>query len=150
MIIKEVEKNEEINICNEFLKKLIIDEKKYDDNINDQIIINDYYQKVCNDNNKLFIAIIDNNVIGYIYIKISDPKQNSDIYKESFIDAIYVENNYRNNGVATNLIEKAKEFSKEKGAKKISINALKDNKVALELYYKLGFNDFSVKLKQDL
>jgi len=150
MIIKEVETNEELKKCNEFLNKLIQDEKKYNDNINDEITIDNYYEKVYNnEDNKLFVAV-DNEIIGYIFIKISNPVQNAELYKEAFIDAIYVDENNRNKGIASSLLEKAKEYSKEIGAKKISINVIKDNEVALKLYYKLGFKEFSFRLKQDL
>ena len=151
MVIKEVETKEELQKCDEFLNELINDEKKYDDNINDKIIINDYYEKVYKKcNYKVFIAVENRNILGYVFIKITDPKQNGEIYKESIIDALYVDKEYRNKGIATKLIEKAKEYSKEIGAKKISISVIKNNEVALKLYYKLGFKDFSFKLKQEL
>ena len=149
MIIKEVETKEELNKCDEFLNKLIQDEKKYNDNINDNNKIENYYEKVLNDNNKLFIAL-DKNVVGYIFIKISDPNKNAEIYKEAFIDALYVEEEYRNKGIATSLIGKAKDYAKSMGAKKISISVISVNETALKLYYKVGFKDFSYRLNQEL
>lgn len=151
MIIKEVTQLEEVNKCNEFLKELVKDEKRFNDNIDDNAQINNYYENFYKiENNKLFIAKENENIIGYIFIKITNPKQNAEIYKEALIDALYVEKEYRNKGVATQLINKAKEFSKEKDAKKISINVIKDNENALNLYHKLGFEEFSFRLKQNL
>ena len=151
MIIKEVETIEEIKVCNKFLDKLIKDEKKYNDNINDQNTIGNFYEKFQNnENNKLFIAVENNNVLGYIFVKITDPNKNAEIYKEAIIDALYVDEEYRNKGVATSLIEKVKEYSKYMGARKISINVISSNETAKKLYYKLGFNDFSIRLKQEL
>ena len=151
MIIKEVTQLEEVNKCNGFLKELVKDEKRYNDNIDDNAQINNYYENFYkSENNKLFIAKENENIIGYIFIKITNPKQNAEIYKEALIDALYVEKEYRNKGVATQLINKAKEFSKEKYAKKISINVIKDNENALNLYHKLGFEEFSFRLKQNL
>ena len=151
MIIKEVQTNEELKKCNEFLNEIIKDEKIYNDNINTEKTINNYYENVYNKgNNKLFIAVDNDIVCGYIFIKITNPEENAEIYKESIIDALYVDKEYRNKGIATKLIEKAKEYSKEIGAKKISISVIKDNEIALKLYYKLGFNDFSFILKQNL
>ena len=149
MIIKEVETNEELKKCDEFLNKLIKDEKKYNDNINTNIKIDNYYERVCNENNKLFIAV-ENDIVGYIFIKISDPNKNAEIYKEAFIDALYVEEKYRNKGIATSLIKKAKEYAKNMNAKNISINVICSNETALKLYNKLGFKDFSYRLKQEL
>ena len=151
MIIKEVETKQEALICNDFLNKLIKDEKKYDDNINDNISINNFYDNLyLNDNNKLFIAVDNDKSIGYIYLKITEPEKEAQLYKEVFIDAVYVEEEYRNKGIATSLINKAKEYSKEISAKNISINVLINNEKAYNLYKKLEFNDFSVRLKQDL
>ena len=149
MIIKEVETKEELKKCDEFLNKLILDEKKYNDNINTDNKIEHYYEKVLNDNNKLFIAV-DTDVLGYIFVKINDPVKNGELYKEAFIDALYVEEEYRNKGVATSLIEKAKEYAKDMNAKKISISVISLNEEALKLYYKVGFKDFSYRLKQEL
>lgn len=151
MIIKEVETKDEVKACNELLNKLIIDEKKYNDNVNDKNVINNFYENIYDkDNNKLFISLDNNIIIGYIFVKITDPKLNAEIYKESIIDALYVKEEHRNKGVATNLIKKAKEYSKEMGAKKISINVILNNEVAYKLYEKEGFEQFSVKLKQNL
>ena len=149
MTIKEVETKEELKKCDEFLNKLILDEKKYNDNINTDNKIENYYEKVLNDNNKLFIAV-DNDIAGYIFIKITDPIKNSEIYKEAMIDALYVEEEYRNKGIATSLIEKAKEYAKSMDAKKISISVISINENALKLYRKVGFKDFSYRLKQEL
>lgn len=151
MIIKEVETKQEALMCNDFLNKLIKDEKKYDDNINDNISINNFYDNLyLNDNNKLFIAVDNDKSIGYIYLKITEPEKEAQLYKEVFIDAVYVEEEYRNKGIATNLIKKAKEYSKEMGAKKISINVIIKNEIAYKLYEKEGFEQFSVNLKQNL
>lgn len=151
MIVKEVENEKEANLCNSLLEKLIEDEKKYNDNINDEIIINNYYENIYKkDNNKLFVASINDEIIGYIYVKINDPKLNGEKYKEAFIDALYVKDEYRNKGVATSLIKEAKQYAIKKEAKKISINVISDNEIALKLYYKLGFYNFSFRLKQNL
>lgn len=151
MIVKEVKINEELQKCNEFLNKLIIDEKKYDDNIDENLVTNNYYQIVYKkENNKLFIAVDNNMILGYIFIKITNPRLNAELYKEAIIDALYVDKEYRNKGIATKLIEKAKEYSKENNAKKISISVIKDNQKALNLYNKLGFKEFSFRLKQNL
>ena len=151
MIIKEVETSKEISTCNKFLNELIKDEKKYNDNINDQNTINNYYENVYNkENNKLFIALENDNILGYVFINITDPKLNAEIYKEAIIDALYVKEEYRNKKIGTALINKAMEYAKENSAKKISISVLKNNEVALDLYHKLGFEDFSFILKQNL
>ena len=151
MIIKPVENNNEASICNLLLEKLIIDEKKYNDNISDNIDLSNYYENIYRkDNNKIYIAMDDEKIVGYIYVKLNDPRLYGEKYKEAFIDALYVDEEYRNNKIATSLIEKARIYAKENDAKKISINVISNNEIALNLYYKLGFYNFSIRLKQNL
>ena len=147
MVIKEVDSQEEAIKCDELLTKLIIDEKKYNSNISDDVNINNFYPNIYNkDNNKLFIAIDDNNIIGYIYIKLIST-DGIDNNKELLIDALYVEEDYRNKGIATSLINKVKEYSINNNIKYISINVLDKNIKAKNLYNKLGFNINSLGLK---
>jgi len=147
MFIKEVDNIEEAIKCDELLTKLIIDEKKYNPNISDDVNINNFYPNIYNkDNNKLFIAIDDNNIIGYIYIKLISI-DGIDNNKELLIDALYIEEDYRNKGIATSLINKVKEYSINNNIKYISINVLDKNIKAKNLYNKLGFNINSLGLK---
>ena len=147
MVIKEVDNIEEAIKCDELLTKLIIDEKKYNSNISDDVNINNFYPNIYNkDNNKLFIAIDDNNIIGYIYIKLIST-DGIDNNKELLIDALYIEEDYRNKGIATSLINKVKEYSINNNIKYISINVLDKNIKAKNLYNKLGFNINSLGLK---
>ena len=147
MFIKEVDNIEEAIKCDELLTKLIIDEKKYNPNISDDVNINNFYPNIYNkDNNKLFIAIDDNNIIGYIYIKLISI-DGIDNNKELLIDALYIEEDYRNKGIATSLISKVKEYSINNNIKYISINVLDKNIKAKNLYNKLGFNINSLGLK---
>lgn len=147
MVIKEVDNIEEAIKCDKLLTKLIIDEKKYNSNISDDVNINNFYPNIYNkDNNKLFIAIDDNNIIGYIYIKLIST-DGIDNNKELLIDALYIEEDYRNKGIATSLINKVKEYSINNNIKYISINVLDKNIKAKNLYNKLGFNINSLGLK---
>ena len=147
MVIKEVDNIEEAIKCDELLTKLIIDEKKYNSNISDDVNINNFYPNIYNkDNNKLFIAIDDNNIIGYIYVKLIST-DGIDNNKELLIDALYIEEDYRNKGIATSLINKVKEYSINNNIKYISINVLDKNIKAKNLYNKLGFNINSLGLK---
>lgn len=151
MIIKEVDKVEEAIECDKLLTKLINNEKKYNKNIKDNYIVNNYFENLYTKNNNiLYIALEENKIIGYIYVRIITSDNGPEIEHESLIDGLYVLEEYRNNGVATSLIEKAKKWSISKGVKYISLNALCKNDNALSLYKKEGFNDFSLNLKCNL
>ena len=150
MIIKEVETIEEATRCDTLLTKLILDEKKYNPNIKDDVVINNYYPNIYNkDDNKLFVSIIDNNIVGYIFVKLQSI-DSIDSNKELLIDALYIEEEYRNKGIATSLINKVKEYSKDNNIKYISINVLYKNEDAMNLYNKLGFGIYSLGLKFEI
>ena len=131
MIIK-VNNINDCNICDEFLTLLIQDERKYDNTIDENFVVSNYFINMINGQNILLLYKKENKPIGYIFAKKIDDKY--------LIDGLYVDVNFRNKGIATKLI---KEIIREiylLGDYEIFINVLKKNKVAVNLYNKLGFN----------
>lgn len=56
--------------CDELLTKLIEDEKKYNNKINEFFIVVDYFKNVINDDNNILLCYkMDENVVGYIFFK---------------------------------------------------------------------------------
>lgn len=131
MIIK-VNNINDCNICDEFLTLLIQDERKYDNTIDENFVVSNYFINMINGQNILLLYKKENKPIGYIFAKKIDDKY--------LIDGLYVDINFRNKGIATKLV---KEIIREiylLGDYEIFINVLKKNKVAVNLYNKLGFN----------
>ena len=131
MIIK-VNNTNDCNICDEFLTLLIQDERKYDNTIDENFVVSNYFINMIKGQNILLLYKKENKPIGYIFAKKIDDKY--------LIDGLYVDINFRNKGIATKLI---KEIIREiylLGDYEIFINVLKKNKVAVNLYNKLGFN----------
>ena len=145
MTIKKVDTIEEANTCDKLLTLLIQDEKKYNDNVSD-IVVLDWYNKLYDNPDKvIFVAKENDEIIGYIYAKINF--DHSMIYKVTLIDALYVKEEYRFKGIATQLINTIKNWTKEQGIKQITINVIEKNDVAYMLYRKLGFDNYSICLK---
>lgn len=130
MIIK-VNNADDCKKCDEFLTALIQDERKYDKTIDEKFVVNNYFINMINDENILLIYKEENKPIGYIFAKKIDDKY--------LIDGLYVDSDFRNNGVATELIKKIIKEINSLGNFKIYINVLKENKTAFELYKKMGF-----------
>ncbi len=60
--------NENVSKANEFLTRLIRDEKQYDNNINKNCVVNSLYEKLLeNPNNCILFAKVNNQIIGYLY-----------------------------------------------------------------------------------
>lgn len=151
MIIKKVSSIEEAKECDKLLTLLIQDEKKYNENTKDDYIVDNWYPNLIDkDNNQLFIAVYNNEIVGYAYVKIITSSDSPEIYTEASISGIYVKENYRRQGIATKLINEAKKWCINKGVSYLKLNVLEGNRIALNLYKKLGFNDFSRVLRNKL
>ena len=151
MIIKKVSCIEEAKECDKLLTLLIQDEKKYNENIKEDYKLDNWYPNLIDkDNNQLFIAVYNNEIVGYAYVKIITSSDSPEIYTEASISGIYIKENYRRQGIATKLINEAKKWCINKGVSYLKLNVLEGNRTALNLYKKLGFNDFSRVLRNKL
>ena len=151
MIIKKVSCIEEAKECDKLLTLLIQDEKKYNENTKDDYIVDNWYPNLIDkDNNQLFIAVYNNEIVGYAYVKIITSSDSPEIYTEASISGIYVKENFRKQGIGTKLINEAKKWCINKGVSYLKLNVLEGNRIALNLYKKLGFNDFSRVLRNKL
>ena len=88
---------------------------------------------------KYFIYIIDKNIIAYIKFE--------HIYDRIEIDNVFVHENYRNKGIASNLMKYLINYSTSFGIKNITIEVKKDNYNAIMLYKKFGFLSVAIREK---
>lgn len=152
MIVEIVKTKTEAIECDKLLTKLIISESKFDSNLKKDYIVKNYFEnKYSNKDNILIVAKTDENIIiGYAYCKITTSEDGPNINHIALLDGLYVDEEYRNQGVATQLIQKAKEWSKEIGAKIFEIDVATSNTNAFELYSKLGFREVEKKMRVEL
>ena len=131
MIIR-VENVDDCKTCDNFLTLLIHDEKQYDETIDENFVVKDYFVNVIkNKDNILLLYKEGNNSIGYVFAKRVD-----DGY---LLDGLYVDNSFRNKGIARKLLNEIIKEINLLGKYKIFINVLKENIVAYNLYKNLGF-----------
>lgn len=137
--ILKVNNKEMALIANKFLTKLIHDEKKYDNNINEKYIVNSMYDiSFDNDNLCILLAKYKNKYVGYLFgylMNIGDAY----IEKQSKLDAMFVDDEYRENRIGSLLIDEFKKWSLRKGAKYVELTVCKDNVAAKNLYKNNGF-----------
>jgi len=151
MNIEQVNNKDDALECNEFLEKLIQSEKSYNENIKPEYRVKNWFEKIFNEeNNAIFVAKENEKIIGYIYIQIISTDDGPMINKEALLDGLYVEPEYRGKGVAKDLISKAEIWAKNNNVKYLYINVLEENAAALNLYKKLNYNNFELKLKKIL
>lgn len=98
------------------------------------------------DDEKIFIAVCDDEVIGYIYVNIYDV-----LYQEPIANVVsFILNmNKKHNGVGKTLIEAAENWAKDKGIKKARIVSDVNRTHGHSLFKKLGYvineTDFEFK-----
>lgn len=143
-MIKEVKNIEDANRCDELLTELILDEKKYNDSIDETIIIKDHFSKMLDDETVILLAYyIKKEIVGYILIR----KTNK---KTCLLDGLYVLEQYRNKGIGNSLLNEAIDRCKKLKIKYIDINVMKKNEIAKYIYKKLGFEEYEIKLRKSL
>ena len=142
--VKLVITNEDANKCDKLLNKLVLDERKYDDSIpEDAKILNYFKYMIRQEYNFLLGYYIDNNIVGYTFIKGID-KETALLY------GLYVEERYRNKGIATKLIKTAFEICKNNKIKFLDVNVMYENKEAQSLYNKFGFENLRIGLRKSI
>ena len=144
MIRKVQEKD--LSTVDNLLTLLIQDERKYNKNINPDFKVDGWYQRFINDDNRIILVYeIDSKVVGYIYGYIDLSPVN--IRPEAILDALYVEESHRTNGIATELIDEFITWVKSKDAISIEVSVLLENNKAINLYLKNRFKKYSERLK---
>lgn len=91
-------------------------------------------------NNEIFVAIINKEIVGYVIISSREMKMEGYIYRKQIkIEAIGVDENYRNQGVGSKLLEFMKEYARENNYTDIKLTVNEENESAKHLYEKVGF-----------
>lgn len=143
-MIKEVNSIEDANKCDELLTKLILDERKYNDSIEENIIIKNHFNQMLDDKNVILLAYyLDNKIVGYILIRKLDNNT-------CLLDGLFVLEEYRNQGIAKKLLNKAINKCKEFNVKYVDINVMEKNKIAKSIYKKMNFNEYEIKLRKTI
>lgn len=138
-------------VINNFLTRLIHDEKQYDENINEKCIVYSFYENLIeNKNNCILIAENnDNMIIGYLYGYVAS---NGDAYleKTSQLEAIFVDEKFRGNNIGKKLVNKFILWSKNNNVKYIELKVCNENLGAINLYKKNGFNNIKSIMRLEI
>lgn len=132
---------DDTKIVNNFLTRLIQDEKQYDCNINENCVVLSLYENlIVNENNCILVAEVENYLVGYLYGYMQDITD-AYLFPIAKLEAMFVDETNRNNGIGNALIKEFKTWAAGKNAKYIELKVCNNNKSAINLYNKNGFKN---------
>src|SRR3569833_1008080 len=133
MEIKRVSPTESELVIDLFDKNRQFYEQQSDINLA-QRFINERLQK---NESEIFVAMIEDKPAGFTQLY---PKYSSvSASKNWILNDLYVDSNYRKQGIGEVLIKTAMEFAKEEGATYVQLETAVDNYTAQRLYEAIGF-----------
>ena len=129
--------NNDIESIKKLENKLVENELKYDSRLENDS--NKTCTKYINDEDTLILVVEDNdNIIGYLYGYVFG-RRGLIKGKCSVLDNIYIEDNYQNKGIGTELINDFKKWSLDKDIDYIEVNVYVNNDNAIKFYSKNNF-----------
>ena len=98
----------------------------------------------------IFVAAEDDKIIGMVLGKRYNTISISKYKKKGYISNLYVDKEYRKKGIGGKLILHTLKWLKKQGVPHITVEVHIKNSAAQNLYRKLGFNDYTIKLTKNI
>jgi len=127
---------------------------KYDKSVNPDFALSKsgkkYIKKIINTHGVVFLAEEKNIVIAFVLAAIEPIGEFRLINNYCEIDFMWVDEEFRNQGVGSLLIKSVENWCVKKGIKRMRIIVDFLNKKALKLYKNQGFKEYDIILERDL
>lgn len=102
-------------------------------------------------NKEIFVAKLENRIVGYVTIKIVEKTNPSMRYRVQIsIEAICVDEKARGKGIGTKLLEYVREYGKQNGCTDMYLTVNEENENAINLYEKFGFRVKSIAYSMEI
>lgn len=101
-----------------------------------------------NPNTQIFIAEEKKKIIGYTWIKTYSLNYLNPKKKVGFVNEMFVTKEFRGKGISKELMEKSIKWFKKQGIEFVSLSVFAQNRHAIEIYKKFGFESFSVYMRK--
>ncbi|MEM8699588.1 MAG: GNAT family N-acetyltransferase [Pseudomonadota bacterium] len=99
------------------------------------------------------IAEIDAVPAGWLFFAVYEEEEKitpEETRASGSISALWVEPEFRRQGIASALIAEAEARMRDAGLKRVEIGAIVSNRRAIDLYRRLGFSDYQLSLGKQL
>ncbi len=105
----------------------------------DEVLPKDTFKDLIQ-NKQIFIAKLENKIVGYVTFSIKEKENPSMRYRKQLnIEAICVDEDCRGNGIGTSLLEYIRKLGKEQGCTDVYLTVNQENENAIKVYEKFGF-----------
>ena len=105
-------------------------------------------EMINNDTKPIYVAIINDYVVGYAMCQIRVPTSNMYPIKVFHLDDLCVDEKYRKQGIGKALYQKVVETAKENNCYEVTLNVWPGNDTALKFYEKMGMKTRSVFMER--
>ncbi len=145
--IREATLND-LDVLLNFEQQLINVERPMDSSLEQKKRINyfDIPEFITSDTAELYVAIVDNEIIGCGYGLINQNKSKFTQKKHGYIGFIFVKEEYRGKGVNKYIFEAIFDWFKTRGIIEVRLSVYEQNLRAIKAYQKLGFETNLVQM----
>ncbi len=104
------------------------------------------------ESSSIYVGKIENKIVSYIIVYIKEKNNQFMRYRKILeIDTLCVDENYRGNGIGTQMLEFAKELGLKNNCTDMYLTVNEENEVAIKAYEKFGFKvkniSYSMQIK---
>jgi GNAT superfamily N-acetyltransferase len=129
--------------------------EEFDQTINVEYTLTDeaaewYRQRINEDDGFAMVAEDSGEVVGYAVGGIQKAEEFRDINTIAEIESMYLEPEYRGQGIGTQFVEKLRDWAVENNADRLRAEASAGNKAGIDFYRQQGLKDYSVTLEENL
>lgn len=102
----------------------------------------EFEELLTSEKDKVCLAAMDDRYIGFLHMSLRfDYVEGSSSSPVGYVEGIYVDENYRNQGVSRKLVEAGEVWAKSKGCKELGSDTGWDNQVSQAFHQKIGFKE---------
>ena len=115
--------------------------------------LRDYIHEIWKDPGKeIVVSEKDGRICGFAVLNCISKPENPFMFARDFLDVdeFCVDQEYRRQGIAREMIDFIKEFAKEKGFQRLELNMWEFNEGALKFYEAVGFKTYRRYMDMDL
>lgn len=142
---------EDLETLLEFEQNIITVEREYDDSLKEgKISYYDLKELILAKSAEVVVVEYDNKIVGSGFAEIRESKSFYAHDYHSYLGFMYVDGNYRGQGVNKLILDSLKQWSKDNDITYFSLDVYAENKAAIKAYEKVGFKNSLIEMTMSL